>query len=98
MKSKNSQVLANNPTRYEKFTALFVPTMATATDRAEITYRSGLRYTYAMEDLKYLSTFFQYAAGIIINNRTSYIESVVLTCAAATPVYVLNVVIPGQVI
>jgi hypothetical protein len=98
LKSKNSQVLANNPTRYDKFTALFIPTMATATDRVEITFKSGLKYTYAMEDLKYLSSFFQYQTGIIINNRTSYIDNVVITCAANTPVYVLNVVIPGQVI
>lgn len=96
IKTKNAQILANNPTTFEKFTALFIPTMATGTDRVEITYRSGLQQTYAMEDLLNLSANFQQVPGVIINNYTSYISKVIVTCAAATPAYVVNVVIPGQ--
>jgi hypothetical protein len=98
IKSKNSYVLPNNPTTFEKFTALFIPTMATVTDRVEITYRSGLQQTFAMEDLLNLSANFQNVPGVIINNYTSYISKVIITCAAATPVYVINIVIPGQTV
>jgi hypothetical protein len=97
LKTKNAQILANNPTTFSRFTALFIPTMATATDRVEITYISGLKYTYAMEDLLRLSANFQNVPGVIINNYTSYIDNVVVTCAAATPAYVLMVQIPGQI-
>jgi hypothetical protein len=96
LKTKNSQVLANNPTTYEKFSALFIPTMATVTDRVEITYSSGLQYTNMMEDLLRLSANFQNVPGVIINNYTGYISKVIVTCAAATPVYVLEAYIPGQ--
>lgn len=96
IQTKNSLCLANNPTTYEKFTALFIPTMATVTDRAEVTYNSGLQQTYNMEDLLRLSSNFQNVAGVIINNYTSYINSVKLTTAANTPVYVISIKIPGQ--
>jgi hypothetical protein len=96
IKSKNAYVLPNNPTTFTQFTALFIPTMATVTDSVQITYNSGLQQTYAMEDLKNLSANFQNVPGIIINNYTSYISKVIITCAAATPVYVLNVQLPGQ--
>jgi hypothetical protein len=97
LQTKNAAILANNPTTFTRFTALFLPTMATVTDRAEITYNSGLTYTYNMEDLLRLSSNFQNVAGVIINNYTSYIQKVVVTCAAATPAYVMSVKIPGQI-
>ena len=96
IKTKNSYVLPNNPTTFDKFTALFIPTMASGTDRVEITYRSGLTQTYNMEDLLNLSANFQNVPGVIINNYTAYISKVIVTCAAATPVYVINAAIPGQ--
>ncbi len=96
IKSKNAYVLPNNPTTFTQFTALFIPSMATVTDTVQITYNTGLQQTFAMEDLLYLSANFQNVPGIIINNYTSYINKVIVTCAAATPVYVLNVQIPGQ--
>lgn len=98
LKSKNGVALAGNPTTFEKFTALFIPTMATGTDRVEITYRSGLQQTYNMEDLLRLSANFQNVPGVIVNNYTGYISKAVVTCAAQTPVYILNAVIPGQII
>jgi hypothetical protein len=97
LRTKNAMILANNPTTFTKFSALFIPTMATVTDRAEITYSSGLQYTYNMEDLLRLSSNFQDVAGVIINNYTGYISKVVITCAAQTPAYVMSVNIPGQV-
>ena len=96
LKSKNAYVLPNNPTTFEKFSALFIPTMASGTDRAEITFNNGLQQTFAMEDLLNLSGNYQSQRGVIINNTTAYINKVILTCAAATPVYILNANIPGQ--
>ena len=98
LKTKNAIVLANNPTTFEKFTALFIPTMATVTDYAQITYNSGLTYTYAMEDLLRLSANFQNVPGVIINNYTGYIQKVQIVCAAQTPVYVISAYIPGQTV
>ena len=89
-------VLPNNPTTFDKFSALFIPTMASVTDSVQITYSSGLQQTYAMEDLLDLSANFQNVPGVIINNYTGYISKVIVTCAAATPVYVLNAFVPGQ--
>jgi hypothetical protein len=96
LKSKNAYVLPNNPTTFERFSALFIPTMASGTDRAEVTFNNGLHQTFNLEDLQDLSTYFQYYYGVIINNYTSYINKVIITCAAATPVYVLNAQIKGQ--
>jgi hypothetical protein len=89
-RSKNAAILANNPTTFEKFTALFIPTMATATDRAEITFASGLVQTMNMEDLRNLSGIYQETQTICVNNINSYISKVVVTCAAATPAYILS--------
>lgn len=96
LKSKNAYVLPNNPTTFDKFSALFIPTMASVTDSVQITYSSGLQQTYAMEDLLDLSANFQNVPGVIINNYTGYISKVIVTCAAATPVYILNAFVPGQ--
>lgn len=97
LKTKNAMILANNPTTFTRFSAIFIPTMATVTDRVEITYNSGLQYTYNMEDLLRLSANFQNVPGVIVNNYTGYIQKIVVTCAAATPAYVMSVQIPGQV-
>lgn len=90
LRSKNAYVLPNNPTLFEKFTALFIPTMATGTDRIEVTFNNGLQQTFNLEDLVALSGYYQNQRGVILNNYTAYIAKAIVTCAAATPVYVLN--------
>jgi hypothetical protein len=90
-KSSNANVLALNPTLFEKFTAVFLPTMATATDYAEITFDNGHTQRYEMEELRNLSRFYQQVEGIIINNVNGYIKKAVVRCAAATPAYILSV-------
>lgn len=93
-KSSNAAILALNPTLFEKFTALFIPTMATATDYAEITYDDGHVQRWEMEDIRRASSAFQQVEGIIINNVNGYIKKAVVRCAAATPAYILSVFAP----
>lgn len=91
---KNAAILALNPTEFTKFTALFIPTMAAATDRAEVEFIDGHRQTFAVADLLSMSSFYQQVAGIIINNQMAYIQKVTIVCAAATPAYILSVLKP----
>lgn len=95
-KSSNAAILALNPTRFEKFTALFIPAMATGTDYAEIEYDDGHKQRWDMEDIRRMSSVFQQVEGIIINNVNGYIKSATLRCAALTPAYVLSVFIKAQ--
>lgn len=95
-KSSNAAILALNPTRFEKFTALFVPAMATATDYAEIEYYDGHKQRWEMEDLRRRSSDFQQVEGIIINNVNGYIKAATIRTAALTPAYILSVFVKGQ--
>jgi len=90
-KSSNANILSLNPTTFEKFTALFVPTMATATDYAEVTFSDGHTQRFEMEDLRRLSSAYQQVEGIIINNVNGYIKKAIVRTAAATPAYILSV-------
>jgi hypothetical protein len=95
-KSQIDTALALTPTTFDKFTALFIPAMATGTDYADITFSNGHQQRFEMEELRTLSSLYQQVEGIIINNVASYISKVVLRCTAATPVYSLRVYIKGQ--
>lgn len=95
-KSSNAQILALNPTLFEKFTAVFIPTMATLTDYAELTFDDGHNQRFEMEDFLRLSSNYQEVEGVIINNLAGNIKKAVVRCAAATPSYILSVFIPGQ--
>jgi hypothetical protein len=90
-KTTNAQILALNPTTFENFTAVWVPTMAAVTDTAEVQYRSGFRQTYNINDLAALSSYYQEVPQIMVNNVNSYIKSVKFTCAAASAAYILSV-------
>ena len=95
-KLKNAAILANNPTTFSKFAAVFIPTLAAATDRVEIQYKDGHRDTLAVQDLLSLSSFNQEVAGIIIDNYLQYIHTAQVVAVADTPAYVLSYLIPGQ--
>jgi len=94
-KSSNAQILALNPTRFTKFTALFIPTLATGTDYAQITYDDGHSQRWEMEDLRNESSLYQQVEGIIIDNLHGTIKDVIVRTAAATPAYILAVFVPG---
>lgn len=95
-KSSNAAILALNPTRFEKFTALFVPAMATLTDYAEIEYDDGHKQRWEMEDIRRMSSTFQQVEAIVINNVNGYIKAATIRTAALTPAYILSVFVPGQ--
>jgi hypothetical protein len=93
---KNAAILALNPTTFEKFTAIFIPTMAAATDRAEVEFIDGHKQTFAVADLIALSSMYNQVQAIIVNNVLSYIKKVTFVCAAATPAYIFATYIKGQ--
>jgi hypothetical protein len=95
-KTSNAAILALNPTTFEKFTALFVPAMATLTDYAEITYDDGHQQRWELQDIRIQSTKFQQVPTCVINNIDGHIKKAVVRCAAATPAYILSVYIKGQ--
>jgi len=95
-KSSNAAILALNPTRFEKFTALFIPALATATDYAEIEYYDGHKQRWELEDIRRRSSDFQQVEGVIINNVNGYIKAATIRTAAATPAYILSVYVKGQ--
>jgi hypothetical protein len=95
-KSSNAAILALNPTRFEKFTALFIPAMATATDYAEIEYADGHKQRWEMEDIRRRSSDWQQVEVICINNVNGFIKAATIRCAALTPCYILSVFIKGQ--
>ena len=96
LKSQIDTVIALTPTTFQNFMALFIPTMATLTDYADVEFDDGHKERMEIQDLLAMSLEYQYLQGIIINNITSYIHRVSLRCAANTPVYSLRVHIPGQ--
>jgi hypothetical protein len=89
-------VIALTPTTFQNFMALFIPTMATLTDYADVEFSDGHVQRMEIEDLIAMSTNYQDIGGIIINNITSYIHRVTLRCAANTPVYSVRLYIKGQ--
>lgn len=93
---KNAAILALNPTTFEKFTAIFTPAMAAATDRVEVEFLDGHQQTFAVADLIAISSMYQEVQAIILNNVLSYIKKATYVCAAATPAYVLSTFIKGQ--
>ncbi len=96
-KSSNAAILALNPTKFEKFTALFIPAMATLTDYAEIEYDDGHKQRWEMEDIRRQSSVFQQVETVVINNVNGYIKSATVRCAALTPAYILSVFVKQQV-
>lgn len=85
-------ILANNPTTFNKFSALFLPSLA-AGDRVIINYRDGYTQITERDELEQLSGLYQAATGYIINNVQSYIDSVQVVAAAAMTAYQLSVLI-----
>jgi len=93
---KNAAVLALNPTDFNKFTAVFIPALVAATSRVEADYKDGHRQTLAVADLISMSSFYQAAPGVIINNVSGYIHKITVFSVAAVAAYVLSIKLPGQ--
>lgn len=94
-KTTNAAIIGLNPTTFENFTAIWVPTMAAGTDTCEVLYSSGHRQTYNINDLTNLTSLFQQLPVIMLNNINAYIHRAIFTCVAATPAYVMSVALKG---
>lgn len=89
--TKNAAIQAANPTSFDDFLAVWVPTMAAVTDRCEVEYSKGHRETYNINDLAALSSLYQEVPQIMLNNVNSYIHKATFTCAALSAAYVMSV-------
>lgn len=96
MRSQMDTVIALSPTIFQNFCALFIPTMATLTDYADIEYFDGHVQRWEIQDIICESARFQETPGIVINNFEANIHRVSIRCAANTPVYSLRYYIKGQ--
>lgn len=92
-KWSQAAILAGNATEFKKFTAIWAPTMATATDYADVSFADGHQERFEIEDLQHLSSQYQEVQGIILNNVDGTIQKAVFRCAAATPAYILSVLV-----
>jgi hypothetical protein len=90
-KTHNAAILALNPTRFEKFTAVFLPALVTVTDRAEVTFSDGHTEIFDAAELQAYSTLYQEAPGIIVNNIDGYIKHLDVIAAIAQAAYVFKV-------
>ena len=91
-KYQKAAILANNPTVFDKFSALFIPSLA-AGDRIIIDFASGLTQIFEREELAAISGLYQATTGYIINNVGSYISKATVICASANTAYALSVLI-----
>lgn len=92
VKSTKAAILANNPTVFEKFTALFLPSLA-AGDKVYVDYNDGSTQIFELAELNQLSGHYQNVPGVIINNVSSYISRVQVIAAAAQTAYLISVLI-----
>lgn len=90
LKSLKAAILANNPTVFTKFTALFVPSIA-AGDKAYVDFVDGHSQIYERDELEQISGHYQNVVGYVINNVQSYINKVTMICASQNTAYVLTV-------
>lgn len=90
LKTTKAAILANNPTLFNKFTAIFVPSMA-AGDKAIVDYNSGHTQIFELEELKQLTGHFQNVVGAIINNVQSYIKDVTMLVTTQQTAYIVSV-------
>jgi hypothetical protein len=97
-KYTTAALLAGQPYVFQKFTALFLSTLA-ATDTVLIEYANGHSQVFNRAELLELTSLYQnnqLATGFTVNNVDAYIHKVTATQAAAGAGYVMRVLVPGQ--
>jgi hypothetical protein len=90
-KTSLANVLANNDTTFDKFSALFLPNVVTLTDRVQVFYKDGHVQIFDAVELAGWSVMFQDAPAILVNNLQGYIDKVVVTSALGGLAYVMSV-------
>jgi hypothetical protein len=92
IKTGKVAILANNPTEFTKFSALFLPSLA-AGDRVIVDFIDGHTQIYERDELEQLSGNNNNVVGYHVNNVTSYINKVTVICAAANTAYKMSVLV-----
>lgn len=90
IKSLKAAILANNPTLFTKFTALFLPSLA-AGDKVYIDYIDGHSQIFERDELEQISGHIQNVVGYLVNNLQSYINKVTVIAASQQTAYVMTV-------
>jgi len=81
-----ANVLATTLTYFDKFAALFLPSMA-AGDKVYVDFNDGSQQIFEREELNMISGIYQNVVGYIINNVGSYIKRVGVLVASQQLVY-----------
>jgi hypothetical protein len=89
VRTNKTTVLLNNNTMFEKFGALFLPSLA-AGDKVTATYEDGLTQIWDRDDIALKSGSFQNVAGYVIDNLEGNIKSVQVLVAATQTAYVMD--------
>lgn len=89
IRTYRAQVLANNNTIFEKFAALFLPSLAAA-DTVTVVYEDGLTQIWQRDDLQLYSGLYQQTAGYVIDNIEGRIKTVHVLAGSAQSVYVMD--------
>jgi hypothetical protein len=89
-KTQNAAIVANNPTTFDNFSAVFTPTMA-AGDFCQVDFAKGHSQQFNIADLASLSSLYQEVPAIVLNNTNAYIKKATYQTAAATPAYVIKI-------
>jgi hypothetical protein len=91
-------LLAGQPMTFQKFTALFLSTLA-AGDNVLVKFSSGHSQVFNRAELLEYTSLYQnnqLATGFTLNNIDAYIHEAIVTQAAAGAAYQMKVLIPGQ--
>lgn len=89
VRTSKATVLLNNNTMFEKFGALYLPSLA-AGDKVTVTYEDGLTQIWDRDDIALQSGFFQNAAGYVIDNLEGAIKTVQVLVAATQTAYLMD--------
>lgn len=89
VRTNKATVLLNNNTLFEKFGALYLPSLA-AGDKATITYEDGLTQIWERDDIALKSGNFQNTTGYVIDNLEGSIKTVQVLVAATQTAYLMD--------
>ena len=89
IRTNKATVLLNNNTLFDKFGALFLPSLA-AGDKVTVTYEDALTQIWDRDDLAFKSGMFQNVTGYVIDNLEGAIKTVQVLVAATQTAYVMD--------
>jgi len=89
VRTNKATVLLNNNTLFEKFGALYLPSLA-AGDKATITYEDGLTQIWERDDIALKSGNYQNVTGYVIDNLEGSIKTVQVLVAATQTAYLMD--------